>query len=105
MAILDSLGYARFLRDGGVPPEQAETHADAARRFIMADLVNGRSCDQGRSRRADAPHWRPRGNNACGSGKPACRADGNYAAAPLAWIKTWSRKASYNRSWKSSRCA
>jgi len=39
MAIFDSLGYARFLRDGGVPPEQAETHAEAARRFIMADLV------------------------------------------------------------------
>ena len=33
------MGYARFLRDGGVPPEQAETHAEAARRFIMADLV------------------------------------------------------------------
>ncbi|HYU13933.1 MAG TPA: hypothetical protein VEK82_15245 [Stellaceae bacterium] len=39
MAIFDSLGYARFLRDGGVPPEQAETHAEAARRFMMADLV------------------------------------------------------------------
>jgi hypothetical protein len=39
MAIFDSLGYARFLRDGGVPPDQAETHAEAARRFIMADLV------------------------------------------------------------------
>ena len=39
MAIFDSLGYARFLREGGVPPDQAETHAEAARRFIMADLV------------------------------------------------------------------
>jgi hypothetical protein len=39
MAIFDSLGYARFLRDGGVPPDQAETHAEAARRFIMADLA------------------------------------------------------------------
>ena len=29
----------RFLRDGGVPQEQAETQAEAARRFIMADLV------------------------------------------------------------------
>ncbi len=28
-----------FLRDGGVPQEQAETQAEAARRFIMADLV------------------------------------------------------------------
>jgi hypothetical protein len=37
--IFDSLGYARFLRDGGVPPDQAETHAEAARRFIMADLA------------------------------------------------------------------
>ena len=39
MAVFDSLGYARYLRDGGVPQEQAETHAEAARRFIMADLV------------------------------------------------------------------
>jgi hypothetical protein len=39
MAIFDSLGYARFLRDGGVPSEQAETHADAARRFIMEDIA------------------------------------------------------------------
>lgn len=28
-----------LLRDGGVPQEQAETHAEAARCFIMADLV------------------------------------------------------------------
>jgi len=39
MAVFDTLGYARFLREGGVPSEQAETHAEAARRFIMADLV------------------------------------------------------------------
>jgi hypothetical protein len=39
MAIFDSLGYARFLRDGGVPSEEAETHAEAARRFIMDDLA------------------------------------------------------------------
>ena len=39
MAVFDSLGYARYLREGGVPREQAETHADAARQFIMADLV------------------------------------------------------------------
>jgi prefoldin subunit 5 len=35
----DSLGYARRLRDQGVPQEQAEAHADAARDFIMAELV------------------------------------------------------------------
>jgi hypothetical protein len=39
MAIFDTLGYARFLREGGVPQEQAETHADAARQFIMADIA------------------------------------------------------------------
>ena len=39
MAVFDSLGYARFLREGGVPQDQAETHAEAARRFVMADLV------------------------------------------------------------------
>jgi hypothetical protein len=39
MAVFDSLGYARFLREGGVPPDQAETHAEAARRFVVADLV------------------------------------------------------------------
>ena len=35
----DSLGYARRLRDRGVPQEQAEAHAEAARDFIMAELV------------------------------------------------------------------
>ena len=39
MAIFDTLGYARFLREGGVPQEQAETHAEAARQFIMADMA------------------------------------------------------------------
>jgi hypothetical protein len=39
MAIFDTLGYARFLRDGGIPQEQAETHAEAARQFIMADIA------------------------------------------------------------------
>jgi hypothetical protein len=39
MAIFDTLGYARFLREGGVPQEQAETHAEAARQFIMADIA------------------------------------------------------------------
>lgn len=40
MAIaFDSLSYARHLREKGVPTEQAEAHADAARQFIMTELV------------------------------------------------------------------
>jgi hypothetical protein len=35
----DSLGYARRLRDRGLPQDQAEAHAEAARDFIMAELV------------------------------------------------------------------
>ena len=35
----DSLGYAKRLRGSGVPQEQAEAHAEAARDFIMAELV------------------------------------------------------------------
>jgi len=35
----DSLGYAKRLRDRGVPGDQAEAHAEAARDFIMAELV------------------------------------------------------------------
>lgn len=35
----DSLGYARHLRDHGVPSEQAEAMADAARTFIMSEIV------------------------------------------------------------------
>jgi hypothetical protein len=35
----DSLGYAKRLRDRGVPQDQAEAHAEAARDFIMAELV------------------------------------------------------------------
>src|SRR5262249_2309313 len=35
----DSLGYAKRLRDGGVPRDQAEVHAEAARDFIMAELA------------------------------------------------------------------
>jgi hypothetical protein len=34
----DSLGYAKRLRDR-VPQDQAEAHAEAARDFIMAELV------------------------------------------------------------------
>ena len=35
----DTLGYAKKLRDHGVPSDQAEAHAEAAREFIMAELV------------------------------------------------------------------
>ena len=35
----DRLGYAKRLRDRGVPQDQAEAHAEAARDFIMAELV------------------------------------------------------------------
>jgi len=34
-----TLGYAKHLRDSGVPADQAEAHAEAARDFIMAELV------------------------------------------------------------------
>ena len=35
----DTLSFARHLRDHGVPQDQAEAHAEAARQFIMAELV------------------------------------------------------------------
>jgi hypothetical protein len=35
----DSLGYAKRLRERGVAHDQAEAHAEAARDFIMAELV------------------------------------------------------------------
>jgi hypothetical protein len=35
----DSLGYAKRLRERGLPQDQAEAHAEAARDFIMAELV------------------------------------------------------------------
>jgi hypothetical protein len=35
----DTLGYAKRLRDGGVSPDQAEAHAEAARDFIMVQLA------------------------------------------------------------------
>jgi hypothetical protein len=35
----DTLGYSKRLREGGVPQEQAEAHAEAARNFVMAELV------------------------------------------------------------------
>jgi hypothetical protein len=36
---LDTLGYAKRLRDHRVPNNQAEAHAEAARDFIMTELV------------------------------------------------------------------
>jgi hypothetical protein len=40
MAIaFDSLGYAKRLRDNGVDQRHAEAHAEAARDFIMSELV------------------------------------------------------------------
>lgn len=35
----DSLGYAKRLRDAGVPLDQAEAHAEATRDFVMAELA------------------------------------------------------------------
>jgi multidrug resistance efflux pump len=39
----DTLGYAKRLRDGGVAETQAEVHAEAAREFIMTELVTRQS--------------------------------------------------------------
>ena len=35
----DTLGYARKLRDAGIAADQAEAHAEAARDFVMHELV------------------------------------------------------------------
>ncbi|WP_421983366.1 hypothetical protein [Roseibium sp.] len=35
----DTLSYARDLEKAGVPRNQAAAHADAARTYVMADLV------------------------------------------------------------------
>ena len=35
----DTLGYAKRLRDAGISIPEAEAHAEAAREFIMAELV------------------------------------------------------------------
>jgi hypothetical protein len=35
----DTLGYAKKLRSAGIPQDQAEAHAEAAREFVMAELV------------------------------------------------------------------
>jgi hypothetical protein len=36
---MDTLGYSKRLRDAGIPQQEAEAHAEAARDFIMAELV------------------------------------------------------------------
>ena len=41
----DTLGYAKKLRDSGVPADQAEAHAEAARHFIMTELVTRSDLD------------------------------------------------------------
>jgi hypothetical protein len=35
----DTLGYAKRLREAGVPQQEAEAHAEAAREFVMGELV------------------------------------------------------------------
>lgn len=35
----DTLGYAKRWRDPGIPAKEAEAHAEAAREFIMTDLM------------------------------------------------------------------
>jgi len=39
LCFFDTLGFSKRLREGGVPQEQAEAHAEAARDFVMAELV------------------------------------------------------------------
>jgi hypothetical protein len=41
----DTLGYAKRLRDAGVRTEEAEAHAEAAREFIMTELVTKQDLD------------------------------------------------------------
>jgi hypothetical protein len=43
----DTLGYAKRLRDGGVPNPQAEAHAEVAREFIMIELVTKQDLQAG----------------------------------------------------------
>jgi hypothetical protein len=35
----DSLSFAKHLRENGIPRDQAEAHAEAARMFIINELV------------------------------------------------------------------
>lgn len=39
MYAFDTLGYAQRLRQAGIPQDQAEAHAEAARDFVMGELV------------------------------------------------------------------
>ena len=39
MYAFDTLGYAQRLKKAGVPEQQAEAHAEAARDFVMGELV------------------------------------------------------------------
>ena len=41
----DTLAYAKRLRDGGIPDRAAEVHAEAAREFIMTELVTKTDLD------------------------------------------------------------
>lgn len=41
----DTLGYAKRLRDAGLPENEAEAHAEAAREFIMTELVTKSDLD------------------------------------------------------------
>jgi DNA-binding transcriptional MerR regulator len=41
----DTLGYAKRLRDAGVTLSEAEAHAEAARDFVMAELVTRTDLD------------------------------------------------------------
>src|SRR4051812_10511365 len=43
----DTLGYAKRLREAGVPNPQAEGHAEAAREFIMTELVTKQDLQAG----------------------------------------------------------
>ncbi|MGX7874403.1 hypothetical protein ACVDG5_018075 [Mesorhizobium sp. ORM6] len=38
-AIFDTLGFAKALRDAGIPAKQAEAHAAAARDFLMPEIA------------------------------------------------------------------
>ncbi|MEA2944193.1 MAG: hypothetical protein QOD09_4722 [Bradyrhizobium sp.] len=43
----DTLGYAKRLQEAGVPNPQAEGHAEAAREFIMIELVTKQDLQAG----------------------------------------------------------
>jgi biopolymer transport protein ExbB/TolQ len=43
-----SLSFVKKLRDAGIPSDQAEAHAEAAREFIMVELVTRHDLDTAR---------------------------------------------------------